>query len=238
MHPLLQQALEHGYTYQRGIKGDTLEFAQSLGTVFHPLLDESPIVTMKIEGNDRTKTPYASCRTPELSLHTDYATFPSPPRFTITHCIEPDPEFPQKGVSIILIISPVIQYLRANNLKLLQLLQTPCFPFRRNAEHTMYHTRIPTFPILDENNNVRFDRTLIIPHLEELELQDSALMIEAVRSFEEACQAYAQRIEIPLDRNDVLIIDNWRVLHSRTECTVKLERGRLVSREVNLAFLL
>src|SRR5262249_50665117 len=133
MHPVLEQALAQGYVHLRGVAGGTLAFAESLGEVFRPLNDESPIVTMRIEGNDPVATPYASCRTPELSLHTDYATFPVPPRFTITHCIDPDPEFPQKGVSIVLFIAPVVEYLRAHDPSLLQLLRIGEFPFRRNA---------------------------------------------------------------------------------------------------------
>lgn len=237
MHPILEIVLAHGYVHLRGVAGETLAFAESLGEVFRPLRDESPIVTMKIEGNDPVASPYASCRTAELSWHTDYATFPMPPRFTITHCIAPDPEFPRKGVSIILFIDPVVEHLRAHDPALLQLLCTGEFPFHRNAEHTLYHATTPTYPILDGKDRVRFDRTLIAPHLEQSERRDRAALIDAVLRFEHLCAEYAHRVEIALDRHEVLIIDNWRVLHSRSECTVQHEEGRLVSREVNLAFL-
>lgn len=237
MHPVLEQVLDFGYVRLRSIGGDTLAFAESLGEVFRPLQDECPIVTMKIEGNDPVATPYASCRTPELSVHTDYATFPTPPRFTITHCIDPDPEFPRKGVSIVLFIAPVIEYLRAHDPSLLRVLRTGEFPFRRNAEHALYHTTTPTYPILDGEDRVRFDRALIVPHLERSERSDRDALIDAVLCFERLCAERAARVDIALDRQEALIIDNRSALHTRSECTVRHEGGRLVSREVNLAFL-
>lgn len=237
MHPVLEEVLTDGYVHLRGVAGETLAFAESLAEVFRPLKDESLIVTMKIEGNNPVTTPYASCRTPELSLHTDYATFPVPPRFTITHCIDPDPEFPRKGVSIVLFIAPVIEYLRAHAPSLLLLLRTGEFPFRRNAEHGLYHATTPTYPILDGDDRVRFDRTLIVPHLERSDWPDRTLLIDAVLHFERLCAERAERVEIALDRNEVLIFDNRRVLHSRSECTMRHEGDRLMSREVNLAFL-
>lgn len=237
MHPVLEEVLARGYAHLTGVTAETLAFAETLGEVFRPRRDESPIVTMKIEGDDPVLTPYASCRTSELSLHTDYATFPDPPRFTITHCIDPDPEFPQKGVSIVLLLGPVIEHLRMHEPSLLTLLRRGVFPFRRNAEHDLYHATVPTYPILDGEGRVRFDRTLIVPHLERSGGPDRLLLADAVLRFEQACAERAPRVEIALDRHEVIIIDNRRVLHSRGECTVRHEDGRLVSREVNLAFL-
>ncbi len=237
MQQVLEQVLAQGYVHLRGIVGDTLEFTESLGEVFRPLQDESPIVTMKIEGNDLVANPYASCRTPELSLHTDYATFPVPPRFTITHCIDPDPEFPRKGLSIVVFIAPVIEHLRTHAPSLLRVLRTGEFPFRRNEEHALYHATTPTYPILDGEDRVRFDRTLIVPHLERSERPDRAALIDAVIHFERLCAERGERVEIALDRQEALIIDNRRVLHSRSECTMRHDEGRTVSREVNLAFL-
>jgi alpha-ketoglutarate-dependent taurine dioxygenase len=63
------------------------------------------------------------------------------------------------------------------------------------------------------------------------------MLIDAVLRFEQECSERAERIEVALDRREVLIIDNRRVLHSRGECTVRQEGDRLASREVNLAFL-
>ena len=237
MHPILGNVLGDGYALLSGVTEQTLTFAESLGEVFRPLQDECPIVNMKIEGNDPLQTPYASCRTPALSLHTDYATFPEPPRFTITHCIEPDPNYPQSGISVVLLLEPAIARIQKHDPSLLALLQQEVFPFRRNAEHGLYHSETPTFAILDLPGRVRFDSTLITPHLERSECANRLQLIEAVHEFEKICEEHAKRIEVPLDRHGVLIIDNRRVLHSRSACTVRWEGSRLVSREVNLAFL-
>lgn len=237
MHPVLEEVLSKGYVHLPGVTTDTLAYAESLGEVFRPLADESPIVTMKIEGDDPAQTPYASCRISALSLHTDYATFPEPPRFTITHCIEPDPDFPRKGVSVILLLRSVIDHLRTSDPLLLDLLRREVFPFRRNAEHALYHTTVPTYAILDQADHVRFDRTLIVPHLKHTDCPEQSHLIDAILRFEQFCADCAERVEIALDRREVLIIDNRRVLHSRSECTVRQEGSKLRSREVNLAFL-
>ena len=219
------------------VRAPTLEFARSIGEVFHARPDEDPIVTMKIQGSDALVTPYASCRTAELSLHTDYATFLDPPRFTITHCLDPDPEFPDLGKSIIVQIDEVLTHLREQESDVDHLLRNGCFPFCRNAEHEAYHDDdVPEFPIL-EGDLVRFDSTLVLPALERSRRPDRESMIHAVRRFEYLCHKLGRRTEFALDRREVLITDNRRVVHSRGPCSVRNEGNVLVSREVNLAFL-
>jgi hypothetical protein len=238
MHPILNEVVAKGYVHLSGVATDTLTYAETLGEVFRAVKDEDPIVTMKIEGDDPMRTPYASCRTPALSLHTDYATFVEPPRFTVTHCIEPDPDFPLKGVSIVLLLRPAIDHLKVKEPALLELLRREAFPFRRNAEHNHYHKEVATYAILDGKDRVRFDRTLIVPYLERSEYADRAMLMDAVLRFEEVCSEHAERVEVALDRREVLIVDNRRVLHSRSECTARQGDGQLLSREVNLAFLM
>jgi hypothetical protein len=52
---------------------------------------------------------------------------------------------------------------------------------------------------------VRFDSTLIIPHLERSEFSSRLQLIESVREFEKICTEKASyRIEVPLDRHGVL----------------------------------
>lgn len=238
MNRILEEVLRNGYVYLKRVGTDTLEFAEKLGTVFQPFQSESPIINLKIEGNDSIATPYASCRTPELSIHTDYATFTDPPRFTISHCIEPDPDFPKKGLSVVLFLDPVYEYLQKNEPLIYKTLFDPIFPFRRNTEHEVYHDHIPRFAIIDQMMQVRFDRTLIEPHLNLSNNPNDLLLKDAVAIFEDACLTYAKRVEITLDRSDVLIISNRKVLHTRSECSTKMIGNQLISREVNLVFLI
>lgn len=237
MHPLLRETLDRGCLQVRQVFDPTLDYARSLGKVFEARPGEDPIVNMKIEGDDPEVTPYASCRTEELSLHTDFATFPLPPRFTITHCIEPDPRFPDFGCSIVILLDKVLKHIRIQEPALDRLLRTKPMPFRRNVEHDSYHSKVPAFTVIDEFDHVRFDSTLIVPALEAEDSPDRAELIDAALRFEELCQLYGERVEVPLDRNEVLICDNHSVVHSRSSCTVQMLDGKLVSREVNLAFL-
>lgn len=236
-HTVLQTVESIGYLHLKRVTAKTRDVAERFGKIFQPLAKESPIVTMKIEGNDPVNTPYASCRTPALSLHTDYATFPKPPRFTLTHCIEPDPGSPPGGASIVLLLKPVFDHLKVREPELLALLRRDVFPFHRNAEHSLYHSSVPTFPILDEQMRVRFDRTLILPHLEKIDTRESQELRNAVAGFEQLCEQRANRLEIVLNKDEVLLIDNRRTLHSRSECEVLYDGDVLRSREVNLAFL-
>jgi alpha-ketoglutarate-dependent taurine dioxygenase len=215
---------------------DTLSFAKTLGEVFHARADENPIVNMKIEGSDPLITPYASCRAEELSLHTDYATFLNPPRFTITHCLEPDPKFPHLGKSIVVELDPVLVHLREQEPFLDKFLRERRVPFQRNAEHNSYHSDVPTFSVLDQDL-VRFDSTLILPHLERSATENDFQSAKAIRQFEMLCHKLGRRSEIALDRMEVLIIDNRRLVHSRGPCSIRYVGEHPVSREVNLAFL-
>jgi len=237
MHPLLRETLAAGYTVVADVRLATLEFARSLGEVFTARPDDEPIVTVKIDGDDAATTSYASSRCAELSLHTDYATFTEPPRFTITRCIEPDPDYPNKGRSIVVKIDRVVEHLRSNEPGLDRILRTSPVPFRRNAEHERFHGEVPRFPVLDEQSRVRFDATLITPVLGGEDRPDRAELLDAVSRFERLCHRHGERVEVALDRCDVLIIDNRRVVHSRSECTYRRDGERLVSREVDLAFL-
>jgi len=237
MHPLLRETFARHFVHVHDVPVPTLDYARSLGKMFEARPGDDTIVTMKIEGEDPEVTPYASCRTAELSLHTDYATFPEPPQFTITHCIEPDPRFPEFGRSIVILLDQMLKRLRTDEPALYHLLRTRPMPFRRNAEHDSYHAEVPAFTVLDDCDRVRFDSTLIVPTLEAGDLPDRAELIDAALRFEDLCHTYGERVEVPLDRNSVLICDNRRVVHSRSSCTVELRDGKLVSREVNLAFL-
>lgn len=238
LHPLLQMTLDKCWVRICGVSGDTLDYGKSLGPIFEVRPGESSIVTMKIEGNDPEVTPYASCRCMALSLHTDYATFPEPPRFTITHCREPDPEFPNKGQSILLLIEPVLKYLREQEPHLDKIMRTVPVPFRRNAEHDVYHNKdVPWHTIIDTDDNVRFDRTLIVPALDDSNHPQKTTLIEAILQFEDLCTRIGGRVEFALDTDDILIIANRKVVHSRGECSVRQEKNRLISREVNIVFL-
>ena len=237
LHPLLLDTAEAAYVHVREVGTTTSAFASSLGKVFHARPDDDPVITMRIEGNDPEVTPYASCRSDELSLHTDYATFAQPPRFTITRCIEPDPGHPDKGSSIVIKLDRVLAHLRTEEPTLYRLLRTKPVPFRRNAEHARFHPDTLGFTILDDEDRVRFDRTLILPSLEMSDWPDRQSLTDAVLCFEHLCHSLGERIEIALDRDEALIIDNRRVVHSRGECTVHQEGERCVSRMVELVFL-
>jgi alpha-ketoglutarate-dependent taurine dioxygenase len=192
---------------------------------------------MAIEGDDPEQTPYASCRTAPLSLHTDYATFAQPPRFTISHCIEPDPAWPEGGQSITVMMRPLLASLRKERPELYRFLRDMPVPFRRNREHDRYHAGVEQWSIVDAEERVRFDRTLIEPILAEEGSERAREALERVREFDEYCERSPHQVRFALARDEALIIDNHHVLHSRGPCTIRHENGRTLRREVNLVFL-
>ena len=141
------------------------------------------------------------------------------------------------GRSIVILLDEVIKRLRMDEPYLNHILRNRPLPFRRNNEHERFHVSTPHFTILDSNDCVRFDQTLIVPALEESSKDEDKELLDAVLRFEEMCHIYGERIETPLNRSEVLIIDNHKVLHSRSECSVVHIGGNLSSREVNLVFI-
>jgi len=237
LHPILATAARDHYVHIKGVGTDTLAFARSVGSVFCARDGDDPIVTMTIEGDDPEKIPYASCRTAQLSLHTDYATFVRPPRFTISHCIEPDPAWPDGGQSITVMMRPLLAAMRAERPQLYRFLRDVPLAFRRNHEHSRYHANVEKWPILDGEDRVRFDRTLIEPILVEEGGADADEALSRVREFDEYCEHSPHQVRIALAQDEALIIDNHHVLHSRGPCTIQHTEDRTLRREVNLVFL-
>jgi alpha-ketoglutarate-dependent taurine dioxygenase len=237
LHPLLAATTREHFVHVKGIGTDTLAFARSLGSVFCAREGDDPIVNMVIEGDDPNAIPYASCRTAQLSLHTDYATFPLPPRFTISHCIEPDPAWPKGGQSITVMMRPLLAALQAERPELYRFLREVPVPFRRAREHERYHSNVETWLIIDVEGRVRFDRTLIEPILIDNGSPEALEAADKVREFDDYCEQSPHRVSFALAKDEVLIIDNHYVLHSRGPCVIRQEAGRTLRREVNLVFL-
>ena len=237
LHPILATAARDHFVRIRRVGTDTLTFARSVGSVFCARPGDDPVVTMAIEGDDPDKIPYASCRTAQLSLHTDYATFPRPPRFTISHCIEPDPAWPDGGQSITVFMRPLLAALREERPALYRFLREVPLPFRRNREHSRYHASVERWTILDANEQVRFDRTLIEPILAEEGGADADEAAARVREFDEYCERSPHQLRFALAQDEALIIDNHHVLHSRGPCTIRQTGDRILRLEVNLVFL-
>lgn len=231
---VLDQVDRDGWACIDDVLLDSIDFGRSLGEIFQAHPEDDPVVSMIIEGDDPAAIPYASCRTDRLSLHTDYATFALPPRYTITHCIRPDPLWPDYGRSIVIPIAPVIAGLANQRPQLLDFLRNQSLPFQRNAEHGRYHHDVPQWTILDDQDRVRYDRTLIEPVLEARQDHEA---LERVREFDDYCESSPHLIEIALKARQALIVDNRKVIHSRSECSYSPEADVLLNRHVNLVFL-
>jgi hypothetical protein len=250
-HETLQETRQNLFCHVKNVDRDTMSYVKTLDSpLFRPNAsdsDQDTIVHLKIMPFDD----YASCRGDELSIHSDYATFETPNRFTFTHCITPDPKFPNYGKSLIFLPRKALEYIEKHESKLFHFLTTTPVPFCRNVEHDLYHKgTVPHYLIYDKSiDRIRFDKTLILPtlnasfNLTVLErsaynMTDAQELARMVEQFDHLCHIHAEKIEIALNKNEGLFIDNWKVLHSRGECSVVIDQGKVISREVNLAFLL
>jgi len=78
---------------------------------------------------------------------------------------------------------------------------------------------VPVFALLDGVLSCRYQRALIAAGHQELGLPLSPSEIEALDLFDEIAMAPENRLTFNLERGDVLIINNYTVLHARTRFT-------------------
>lgn len=145
-------------------------------------------------------------------LHTDLAHWSEPPRYFLLRCIVPDPE----------VVTSVINFKTAlQELKALTIARA-LFKPRRKLENRQFLLRF------NRNQVFRWDRTFLIPENKEA--------IEVAECINNIKQQNVQSFRL-LERGQVFLIDNWRVLHGRSKIGDK-SSTRLIERvylsEVNL----
>jgi TfdA family taurine catabolism dioxygenase TauD len=79
--------------------------------------------------------------------------------------------------------------------------------------------RVPTFAVVDGQLSVRYLRSNIAGGHRELGVPLTALEIEALNLFDEVSKSPAHRIAFYLQRGEMIVINNYTVMHARTTFT-------------------
>jgi alpha-ketoglutarate-dependent taurine dioxygenase len=127
------------------------------------------------------------------------------------------------GDTILTSAVTVHEELRKRRPDLLNLLHRGFHCHRRGeqgpGEEAVTPYRIPVFALRDGMLSCRYQRALIAAGHRELELPLSQSEVEALDLFDEIATAPENQLVFNLERGDVVVINNYTVLHARTRFT-------------------
>lgn len=204
-----------------------------LGNLFRDLQQQSSIV---VEARPGIGQPLQGCQTRQLPLHTDFAMLDVPPAVTMIHCRQPDPagsDFVTNGVADVRDVlarhfgDPVLDAIRTVRLP---------FAGRQPSGGDLLIER----PIVEESvprgaPMVRYHPSRIHHGFRVLGRPPTAEEASALRTF--LALAESVRTTLCLAPGDALLVDNRRVLHDRSRCTLELSRARPSARVAHVLFV-
>jgi alpha-ketoglutarate-dependent taurine dioxygenase len=169
----------------------------------------------------------------EIPPHTDIAFLDSPVEYVFIKMNSIDPFGKHYGRNGIVDVFRIVERLRGSNL--LDKLCSVKFPFfNRKVNKIIKQPLI----ILDENERlklVRFHIDRIMSVYRTLGIKPTNEENYLLNKFLEL--AYKNIKYVELEENDILIVDNHLMLHSRTECNFVLKGNEMITREVEVAFV-
>lgn len=190
----------------RGAEVSTEEIANWLGVIANlPGVSKVQKLTPKLQRNTNESTYSGNYGLGAFPFHTDMAHWYSPPRFFILRCIHPAPDVK----TLILDFRPIIESM--DKITLARALFRP----RRNLEGQISMLKIC------EKGLFRWDSLF----LSEVNNAAKELKNEILKSISNGSPSEAEL----LSRTECLIIDNWRVLHGRTEVSEQ-SKDRIIER--------
>ncbi|PZQ45586.1 MAG: hypothetical protein DI551_06905 [Micavibrio aeruginosavorus] len=151
-------------------------------------------------------------------FHTDFCSYPTPPRYVALQCLEPDPRHPYYGRNQITHINDILSVLKNEDEAIIDKLRTMDI-------HYSIGTRKASIRILNEKDGVQ---TLLLPHAhmisnDDREKTEKILGQHPVDLINQICLAECK--DIALDLGDIVVLDNYTTVHRRGECTIKFENG-------------
>ncbi len=165
-----------------------------------------------------------------LDFHTDFAYLDPPPNFVFIKMIQPDflgEDFGKNGIVDVFSLvkdnlgSEWIDYLRS---------------------HTFFSNQDGTnqFPILSLDEYgllkvVRFSLSRIMPYYAQNKIKPTKEQSHMLNTFSKLCKEYGSYY--PLKKNDILIVNNHLMLHSRGSINALYKDGKLHARIVEVAFV-
>lgn len=157
-------------------------------------------------------------------MHTDGMHWPQPNDLTCIFCVKPDQN--GGGASLVIDVDTIVELI-ASHEEMRHVLRNVPVPFTTSLDdrvETHYH------PIIDENNRLRW-------YLKNIEaainwgdgVLDSA-HLKVLRKFEDLLETTPSRFKFMLQPNDLLIINNRKSVHGRTDIHNPLASERTLVR--------
>ena len=214
MYDLLQDFYKYGFVIFKNVPTEDnyiVKFANSIGTIRPTNFGESFSVKSVPKPNDLAYTSIA------LTPHTDNPYRKPIPCIQLLHCLENEV---RGGLSTLVDGLAVAEYLRKNHQDLFKILTKTKVRFRF-VDKTIILENWGALIELDENKKVkqvRYSTRLdYVPALDKKELK---IFYEARKLIAELYASTKFEIRFKLEKGDLLMMDNHRLLHGRTSYDV------------------
>jgi gamma-butyrobetaine dioxygenase len=214
MYDVLQDFYKYGFVIFKNVPVEEnyiVNFANSIGTIRPTNFGESFSVKSVPQPNDLAYTSIA------LTPHTDNPYRKPIPCIQLLHCLENEVK---GGFSTLVDGFSVSEYLRKNHKNLFKILTKTKVRFRF-VDKTIILENWGELIELDENNSikqVRYSTRLdYVPALEKKELET---FYEARKLISDFYASSKFEIKFRLEKGDLLMMDNHRLLHGRTSYDV------------------
>ena len=214
MYDVLQNFYKYGFVIFKNVPVEEnyiVNFANSIGTIRPTNFGESFSVKSVPQPNDLAYTSIA------LTPHTDNPYRKPIPCIQLLHCLENEVK---GGFSTLVDGFSVSEYLRSNYKDLFKILTKTKVRFRF-VDKTIILENWGELIELDENNkvkHVRYSTRLdYVPALEKKELE---IFYEARKLIADLYASSKFEIKFRLEKGDLLMMDNHRLLHGRTSYDV------------------
>ena len=228
---------ENGWAHIRALPttGDSRAIhalGHGLGRLFRDLRQQSGIV---VEARPGIGQALQGCQTRRLPLHTDFAMLERPPAVTIIACVREDPAGPgfvTNGLADVRELE--VRYAGDADLEALRCLALPFAGRMPSGQELLIERPIISSPSRD-GVSLRFHPSRIHHGFRVRGRAASAEESAILRTFPRFAEAV--RTELHLAVGDVLVVDNRRVLHGRSRCTLALCRSGVSARVAHVLFV-
>ena len=214
MYDLLQDFYKYGFVIFKDVPVEddyVVKFANSIGTIRPTNFGESFSVKSVPEPNDLAYTSIA------LTPHTDNPYRKPIPCIQLLHCLENEVK---GGLSTLVDGFAVAEYLRENHKNIFKILTNTKVRFRF-VDKTIILENWGELIELDENNKVKQVRySTRLDYVPALEKDELKLFYEARKLIADLYASSKFEIRFKLDKGDLLMMDNHRLLHGRTSYDV------------------
>jgi len=201
-------------------------FSAIIGTLIEPYATKEAHMV-------RRQSPGEAIYDQDISPHTDGAHWPEPNDLTALECFRKDEQ--DQGLSRIIPVDIVLDQLKNNGQsELIDYFYKSKVPFllHKNFGHKgwMYGHVLTKDKY---GTQVRFARTYIESAIKKFEIKVNPNLLENVEIFEKMLMEIGERTQFLLNHGDLLIFDNKRVFHGRTQ-TEKNSRRILKKVKINI----